>query len=550
MTGKLSAHSGPRRLALGLALIMALAAPVQGYAVAQEEEPAPLSLSLERAVRLAFEKNLDIAVIDYNRGIARENVASAEGAFDMRLNIGTPGAQAMIGASGGGFGGTGVGVGGLGFAGAETPTATDLFGVDSLVSDDYNMQFNLGQQMPMGFRYDVAYTAGRNKSNSILNSMNPSWNNNFGMAITMPILQGRGEEATARQLLLARQNVSVTEETFRGQVETILLQVEQAYWELVFAERTLLVQEQSMQLAHEQLERTQAQVEVGMVAPVQETQARAAVAQRQSDLIVARNSVETASDQLKSLLRAEALPDGWDTKIVTTDEPKVILEEVDLNEALRVAMDRRPEMAQARATIGARQIETEATRNDLLPRLDLIASLTFNGIGGDVLIRDDFFSPPIGVIPGGYGDAIAQLFTFDYPTWRVGFNFSMPIKNRTAKANYARATLAEDQASQDMERIRQQAILEVRTEARNVEAAAELIKATRLARELSEEQLQIEQDRFEVGMSTNFEVLQFQDQLVRAAMAEVRSAIDYRVVLARLARAVGVLPDRYGIRIQ
>ena len=550
MTGRLSKHSGPRMLALGLALIMALAVPLQGLAVAQDEEPAPLSLSLERAVRLAFEKNLDIAVIDYNRGIARENVESAAGAFDMILAIGTPGAQAMIGASGGGFGGTGVGVGGLGFTGSETPTATDLFGVDSLVSDDYNMQFNVGQQLPMGFRYDVAYTAGRNKSNSILNSLNPSWNNNLGAAFTFPILQGRGEEATARQLLLARQNVSVTEETFRGQVETILLQVEQAYWELVFAERTLSVQEQSLQLAEEQLERTQAQVEVGMVAPVQETQARAALAQRQSDLIVARNSVETAADQLKSLLRAEALPDGWDTKIETTDEPDVVLDTVDLNEALRVAMDRRPELAQARATIAARAIETEATRNDMLPQLDLVASVTFNGIGGDLIVRDGFLGPPIEVIPGGYGDAISQLFTFDYPTWRVGFNFAMPVKNRTAKANYARATLAEDQASQDMERIRQQAILEVRTEARNVEAAAELITATQLARELAQEQLQIEQDRFEVGMSTNFEVLQFQDQLVRAAMAEVRSAIDYRIVLARLARAIGILPDRYGISIQ
>jgi HAE1 family hydrophobic/amphiphilic exporter-1 len=287
-----------------------------------------------------------------------------------------------------------------------------------------------------------------------------------------------------------------------------------------------------------------------MVAPVQETQARAAVAQRESDLIVARNSVETASDQLKALLRAESLPDGWDTRIETSDEPEVVLEEVDLNEALRVAMDRRPELAQARAQIAAARIETEAARSDLLPRLDLVASLSFNGIGGDLLIRDDFFSPPTGVIPGGYGDAISQLFSFDYPTWRVGFNFAMPIKNRTAQGNYARATLAEDQATQEFERTRQQAILEVRTEARNVRAAAELIEATRLARELAQEQLQIEQDRFEVGMSTNFEVLQFQDQLVRAAMAEVRAMIDYRVVLARLARATGLLPDRYGITIQ
>jgi outer membrane protein TolC len=145
---------------------------------------------------------------------------------------------------------------------------------------------------------------------------------------------------------------------------------------------------------------------------------------------------------------------------------------------------------------------------------------------------------------------LSQLFGLGFGTWRIGFNFSMPIGNHTAEGNFAQATLAEDQARAELQRLRQQTILEVRQAARSVDDAGELVVSTRATRELAEQQLAIEQDRFEVGMSTNFEVLAFQDELVRAQVQELRAMIDYLRAEAALAQVTGSLPDRYGIRIQ
>jgi outer membrane protein TolC len=182
--------------------------------------------------------------------------------------------------------------------------------------------------------------------------------------------------------------------------------------------------------------------------------------------------------------------------------------------------------------------------------LDLVGSLAFNGIGGNQILTEGFPPVVIGEIPGGYGDAVGQLFDFDYATWRLGANFSISLGNNTAEGNYAQATLSEDKARTELQRVEQQTILEVRQAVRAVTDAGELVTTTRATRELAEQQLAIEQDRFEVGMSTNFEVLTFQDDLARAQVQELRAVIDYRRARAALARVTGAIARVYGVQIQ
>lgn len=517
-----------------------------------EEEPGVqqvLQLTLAEAVRLAFENNLDIQVVRYDRGMAREGVRVARGAFDPVFQVGTPGASLTAPVGGGGFGGTGA-FDGLGFTSTESPTSSQLAGANVIENDTFSTAFDLGQLFEFGLRYGVSYRLTRNNTNSAFSSLNPSYDNTLTLGVAQPLLRGRGREATAAPLLLARRNAEVSAANFRAQVEAVLLEVEQAYWELVFTERNVELQEQSLRLADEQLERTNAQVEVGMLAPVQGTQAEAAVAQRQSELIVARNAADSAADRLRALLQAESLPQGWDTTIVAVEEPAVTPRPVDLQNAMADALAGRSELAQARAQIAARRVETESARNGLLPQLDLIGQLGYSGIGGDLLIRDGFFGPIIDIEEGGYDDAAGQLFDFDFPAWRIGVKFSLPIGNNTAEGSYARATLAEDRAAAELDRQEQQVVLEVRQAVRELQAAAQRIETDRIARQLAERQLEIEQDRFEVGMSTNFEVLEFQDDLARAATNELRAMIDYRLAEARLARATGTLLGGFGIQIR
>lgn len=532
---------------LGIGLFVAPrsidAAPQQG------QQPSTIRLSLDRALRQALENNLDIAVIDYDRRIARENIVTQEGTFDPVFEVGVPGATATVGQ----VGQTAPAVGGFGFSGAETPSSSFLAGADVNESDGYNTQAQLFQRLDFGFSYRVGYNVNRSKTNSTFVTLNPSWDNTLAFAFAQPLLRGRGEDAAAAELLLARANADVSDEAFRTQVNTILFNVVEAYWELVFAERNLQVAEQSLQLAEDQLGRTQAQVEVGMIAPVEETQAEVAVAQRRNDLIVARNGFSNAGDNLRALLRADSLEAGWETVIEPTEVPEMAVEEVDMEQSIEAALANRPEVATARAQIAARRVEVNAASNALLPALDIVGGLSYAGIGGtQLLFAPDGGFPPdvIGEDPGGYADAASQLFGFDFPTWRLGFNFSMPIGNNTAEGNYAQATLDEDQARTELERVEQQTILEVRQAVRSVADAGELVTTTRATRELAEEQLAIEQDRFDVGMSTNFEVLQFQDDLAQAQVQELRALIDYQRARAALARVTGEIAGFYGVQIQ
>jgi len=344
-------------LVLGAAVFGLLSLPATGFSLPlpqQQGQQAPtLQLSLDQALRLALEQNLDIRVVDYDRDLARENIVTQRGAFDAVLQVGIPGATAVVGSVGGGFGQAAPAVGGIGFSSSKTPSTSSLAGADVSESDGYNTQVQVGQRFDFGLSYQFGYNVGRTVSNSLFTNLNPAWNNTLGFSIVQPLLKGRGKESSGAQLLLARANASVSEEAFRAQVNTILFNVVQAYWELVFSERNLAVAEQSLQLAGEQLGRTRAQVEVGMIAPVEETQAEVAVAQRRNELIVARNGLENATDNLRALLKAESLPGGWDTVIDATETPEIAIEQAALDEAIRTALANRPEIATARAQIAA-----------------------------------------------------------------------------------------------------------------------------------------------------------------------------------------------------
>ncbi|NKB88908.1 MAG: hypothetical protein GKS06_11880 [Acidobacteria bacterium] len=527
-------------IALGLLLV---GAPVGA------QESTGLDLTLAEAARLAFERNLDIRVIAYDRSASAARETAARGRFEPLLFVGLPGASSVNPFPGGAAFGAGSGFGGLGFADIKTPASTALAGADVSTNQSVAGLIDFQQTLPFGLRYDVSYNVGRTETNSIFQSLNPSWDNTLAISVVQPLLNGRGEAAAAAELRLARVNTRASRATFRAQVEEVLLQVERAYWELVFAERDLEVKTSSLELAREQLSRTEAQVEVGVMAPIEATQAEVQVAARETDLIVARNNLANSEDTMRALLRAESLPNGWETALRPSDAPVVEATSLDTPALVRAALERRAEMARGDADLEARGVEVAATDNGLQPRLDLVAQLSTNGVGGDLIVRDGFPGEIVDVVPGGYGDALDQMFSLDFVSWRLGANVTIPIGNSGAEGNHAEAMIGRDRAQADLQRLTQQITLEVRRFARGVEAAAEAVESTRKTRELAEQQLSIEVDRFDVGMSTNFEVLRFQEDLAASRSQELRAMIEYRLALAELGRATGDLLDKYNIRI-
>ena len=225
-----------RALLLGTTLVAMLLVGTPTAAAQSSDEQQVMDLSLTEAMRLAFENNLDIRVVSFQRRIAAEQVTAARGAFQPTLTVGLPGAGNFLSPTVSSLGGS-SGAGGFGFSEQQVPAATLLAGADVSTSNSFATLTNLGQTLPFGLRYDVTYSLSRATTNSFFQSFDPFWDNTLAVTLSQPLMRGRGEDATAAQLRLARANTEVSEAAFETQVQEVLLLVERAYWQLVFAER-------------------------------------------------------------------------------------------------------------------------------------------------------------------------------------------------------------------------------------------------------------------------------------------------------------------------
>jgi outer membrane protein len=256
--------------------------------------------------------------------------------------------------------------------------------------------------------------------------------------------------------------------------------------------------------------------------------ARAEVAAREEGVIVAENAVAEAEDTLKQSIFPENDPTMWAIKLVLTDRPSDAPVPVDMAGAVAKALESRTDVVAARKSLEANDLTLSYRRNQLLPQVDLVGNYGGSGTGGTQLIRDEPpFGPVTETIPGGYGDALSEVFGRDYPTWTIGFNVSYAIPNRTAKAAAARAQLSKEQAMASLRQLELQVAAEVRTAARAVESGIKQVASSKAARELAAERLDAEQKKFAAGMSTNYLVTQAQRDLADQEVAQIQAIANY-----------------------
>jgi outer membrane protein TolC len=314
----------------------------------------------------------------------------------------------------------------------------------------------------------------------------------------------------------------------------------------------LEVQKDSLRLAQEQLERNRIQVEVGTMAPIEITQARAEVASREEGIIVAQTSIDNNEDALKTMVD---LTSGayLTARVVPTDQPDFVAVELDLNQEIQQALHQRPEILQERERFSSSQISRDYYRNQMKPQLDLTGSFGSTGLDGRELIYEcnpfEAGCEPSGVIEGNGGGALKEAFQFDFRNWSVGANFTLPLGNDVNKALYRQYSLELQQSEARLRDLEARIALEVRQAVRSVQAAIKRIEATRVARELQDEKLQAEQKKFAVGTSTNFQVLEFQKDLTEAKTDEIRAIIDYNKALVALEQAKGTLLKKRGLHV-
>jgi outer membrane protein TolC len=267
------------------------------------------------------------------------------------------------------------------------------------------------------------------------------------------------------------------------------------------------------------------------------------VATREADILEAEAMVKNNEDLLKTIINLPAEVDNAEAvRIVPSDSPSVIREDISLEEALQTAMQNRPDLQATRLDKGNKELNLSYARNQLFPDLRLQASYWSPGVSGDQLIYENgnaLTGKVIGKTPGKSTDALKDAFDFKYKNWSVGLTLSFPLNNLLSRAFYAQAKLNLEQADLRIKNQEQQIFLEVKTAVRTVQTNYQRVEAYRAARELAQKKLEAEEEKFKVGLSTNYFILQYQRDLANAQIMELRAIVDYNISLAYLNRVQG-----------
>ncbi|HYM77700.1 MAG TPA: TolC family protein [Candidatus Dormibacteraeota bacterium] len=553
-----------------------------------------LYLSLDDAIALALENNLDIAIARYNLNIADTDILRARaGATTLGVNSGvvqnTPGGGVggLGGQVGSGTGGTTLGAGGAGAGAGGLVGSTLGFGSNitsfdpvitgTLQSDHarfnctsifcgnftntttgnfaYQQGFSYGTNMSIGF------TNTRATSSNPTSFLSPNLNSGFQFKLTQHLLQGFGFSANTRFIRIAKNNRELSDVAFRLQIITTVNQIQTMYWDLVYAYENVRVQKESLAFAQKTLSDTKKQVEIGSLAPIEVVRAQSTVAQDQQTLTVALTNL-----QLQQLLMKNALSRTLRDQMLASAEviPTSTMELPD-NEPVQPAQDlvaealqHRADLVESRIQLNTTQISNKAVRNALLPTLDLYAYYGGSGAGGDQSSYSTCGSPsaisgicaPANSIPAvGYGGTLNQLVNSTAPDKGVGIQLNIPIRNRAAQALQIRSELEYQQAQMRLQQIENQISIEVRNAQFGVEQNRASVASAQAAVDYARQSLDAEQKKYQFGTSTTTAVLQTQSALATSESTLMSAMAAYEKSRIELDRAVGLTLDHAGISI-
>ncbi|MFQ5662592.1 MAG: TolC family protein [Terriglobia bacterium] len=506
-----------------------------------------LYLSLQDAIYLALENNLDIAVQRYGPAIAETDVLRARGGGITRGSGGLGTAAAL----------------GVSSLAALDPVVTSTlawqrttFPVNNPVTSGVGLaaeaasltlqtstaNFSYTQGFMTGTSFTIALDNQRQTTTSLFSFFNPQTTANLRFSFSQPLLNGFGYAQNKRFILVSRNNLRISNQAFAQQVMDIISSVKQAYWELVYAREDVKVKEESLALAEKLYNDNQRQVEIGTLAPLEVVRAESEVARTQQDLIVAQTSFRQQQIVMKDLLSKNPTdPLLALVEIEPLDQPQVPLvpEVLPVQDAIQIAMEKRPEIAQAELDLRNRHLTIRAARNAMLPTVTAFGFYAGRGLSGIAV------DPITGtVINRGYGTSLTQALQSDFPDYGFGFSISIPIKNRVAQAEMARAQIEERRAQTGYRRTVNSIIVEVRNAQIALEQNRARIDAARKARRLAEETLDAEQKKLQLGASTIFLVIQAQRDVTEARTLEVRTLVDFMNAQVDFDRALGRTLER------
>lgn len=505
-------------------------------------------LSLREALEMALVNNKDIEVARSNVKIAEFDLLGARGAYDPRFSSFTY------------------------YERNETPISSFLSGGanGAVTQSDLTGTFRFEGLTPKyGGNYRVDFSSVRLVTDNQFTALNPSYPTALTLSYAQPLWRGLRFDASRRQIEVAKKNLSLTDAQFRQRTIETIAAVQRSYWDLVYALRNLQIQRDAVRDARTQLEHNRRLVAEGVLAPIDVVAADAQVAGFEQGVYTALEDVSRTENNLKNLIAENRNAALWNFSIVPTDAVDLTPPVIPLEEAMRAALENRPELKQSDAAREINEIDQRFYREQTKPQVDLVGSYGAVGLAGDVNLsaaanpftnstaqlreRINQLSqlnglpllpvPPAQTMPenlvGGYGQSLLNLGANRYSNFRVGVQVSLPLRNRTAEAQLGRSLVEGQRLETQREQLEQLIQVDVRTALQIVRSIESRLRAAAAARSASEQQYQSEQRRFDAGQSTLFLVLERQTALTTARGNELRAQTDLNKAIAELQRATG-----------
>ncbi len=550
-----------------------------------------LYLSLQDAIALALENNLDIEVQRYGPSLADAALMTAEsGGFarGVSTSVTAGPSSASISSSGTTPGsnqnaasqasaGTASAVGGsvLQQSGPSIPSLDPAFtgstswghattpessafvtGTNSLINTAATSTMGIQQSFLTGSTVFLGLNNNHSTSNNPRNDFNPSTSSSLSLSFTQHLLQGFGPSVNARQIHIARNNRSVADLTFKLQVETTVAAVMELYWDLVAFNENVRVARESLAAAQRLYADNKRQVEVGTLAQIEVVRAEAQIASAEQALVVSNTQVLQQETILKTALSKTGIasPEVASAHIVPTDSMRIpdVEPVTPIQELTALAINARPELAQSRIQLENQALTIRGSKNSLLPTLDAVVNVSNGGLAGET----NLLPPPPGTVHsnngffiGGYGTVLAQLFARNFPNYAAGFNLTIPIRNRAAQAQVISDELTLRQQQVGLLRLENQVRVDVQNAMIGVTQARAAYQTASKARVLQAQTLDAEQKKLDLGASTVYNVIADQQALEAAQFTEVQAMAAYTKAKVEMDRATGQILDRNDVSI-
>lgn len=491
-----------------------------------------LRLTLEDAIRLTLLNNTDVHIARAPVDQARYSVLGAYRPFDPVLTASGSDQRSI----------------------AQATNLLQGVGVTPVTNQTLNTLNQAGtvaysQTFETGTNFQVSFSGTKGDTNSSFYFINPFLTAGLNLQVTQPLIRNRGFFPNMAPVRIAQRGLQSSQATFEAQINTQIQQAVNQYWTVVLDRESLRVAQESVKQAQATYDHDKRALELGALPPLDIYRSESQVAQRRVSAIQAEYVLKQAEDALRQVIGADLDPNiaALDLDLVEDPTPQEPLFGIDVSTAMLEARQHRPEFAGLRDQLAADDMNIRLAHNSLLPDLELQGIYFSSGIGG---IQYNTLVTPAVVIPGGFGDALSQLFHFSYPTYSVGLTLNLPIRNRGARAALGQAAVTKRNDLYQMRREEQTVDLDVKNAVHSLEQAKLSLSAAKIARDLAQKTEESEQRKYELGSGQIYLVLEAQTELAQAEVALVQAQVGYQMALAAVDHATGTLLERHQVQIE